>query len=442
MAKRIILLLDGTWNDAERGRADTNIVRLRERIAQYLSQDSVHSDIVTPTAATQTQSTQIMRGGATGDMENVVLYERGVGTGGFFDSMKGGAFGLGLSNSVKRAYTFLAQMWDPGDEIYIFGFSRGSYTARSLVGFLGAVGLARRNRLDARALSLLWTQYRTHPADRLPTRSSEVLGLCEGTDAFRVKCLGVFDTVGALGVPVSAFWRENRDLFGFHDVGLSHICERSLHAVAIDEHREPFEATLWRRQKFTPHDPSAEQVWFTGSHSDVGGGYIDESSRTMPDLDDYSLGWMLQRVQEIAGSAFPVAAGPTFTDDTIDTGPPARLHESRRRVFRTSPPVWRSIGNVPVPVSGFPFERNVCFDRHATATGEAIHISAVRRLGRDVTIDGAKSSYAPRNLITALLQETPIRVVGWDSNTLDESNRKKLIADSLVRVFPDGIPVQ
>jgi uncharacterized protein (DUF2235 family) len=189
--------------------------------------------------------------------------------------LNGGAFGAGLSNNVRRAYTFLAQNYDPDDEIYIFGFSRGSYTARSLVGCLSAVGLLRRESFDARAVSMMWEHYRTHPADRLPARTAALreMSYRPGTE-IRIRCLGVFDTVGALGIPLSVFWRENRDLFGFHDVGLSPICEHSLHAVAIDEHREAFEATLWRQEKFTAKEERAEQVWFSGSHGDIGGGYV------------------------------------------------------------------------------------------------------------------------------------------------------------------------
>jgi hypothetical protein len=98
--------------------------------------------------------------------------------------------------------------------------------------------------------SKAWYYYRTNPADRLPSVAAELAPYIHSRANLRIKCLAVFDTVGALGVPLPLFWRENRDLFEFHDVGLSRISEVNLHALAIDEHREAFEPTLWRKQKF------------------------------------------------------------------------------------------------------------------------------------------------------------------------------------------------
>jgi uncharacterized protein (DUF2235 family) len=100
--------------------------------------------------------------------------------------------------------------------------------------------------------------------------------------------LGVFDTVGALGIPLAFLRRANRDKYEFHDVELSSIVDVNLHALALDEHREPFEAALWRRSKFKHFKTTTEQVWFPGAHADVGGGYFAEND-LVPRIEDVTL---------------------------------------------------------------------------------------------------------------------------------------------------------
>ena len=147
-------------------------------------------------------------------------------------------------------------------------------------------------------------------------------------DELRVKLLGVFDTVGSLGIPASIAWRLNRNENGFHDVELSSITDVNLHAVAIDEHRWPFQATLWRQPPFKKYDTKVEQVWFSGAHSDVGGGYIVEEDRDANAAypDDITLDWIIQRTKQHY-SDFPF-------DLESDAGPVrerngAELHNSR-----------------------------------------------------------------------------------------------------------------
>src|ERR1700722_328584 len=131
MPKRIILLLDGTWNDIDVGLTDTNIVRMRELISRHLVKASSHHD--TRHDATNKK----VHGYSKAGKEHIIYYERGVGTGAF-DRFKGGAFGYGLPRNIRHAYKFLSFWYEPGDEIFIYGFSRGAYTARSLVGYLSA----------------------------------------------------------------------------------------------------------------------------------------------------------------------------------------------------------------------------------------------------------------------------------------------------------------
>lgn len=138
MPKCIVILLDGTWNDSEADGNDTNIVRIRELISESL-------DPISPTAAgTRRTFTYADRNGAPQSIETSVYYDRGVGTGGLLDRPLGGAFGVGLERNVRRAYRYLAHNYEPGDHVFVLGFSRGAYTARSLVGLIAVAGLLKR----------------------------------------------------------------------------------------------------------------------------------------------------------------------------------------------------------------------------------------------------------------------------------------------------------
>ncbi|SRR6266700_3186248 len=166
MAKRIIILLDGTWNDADVGPFDTNIVRLREIIAHSLD-SSCKTQGDTP--ALENSSAKLVSGRTfQGQTEHLVFYERGVGTGPFLDRIKGGSFGDGLSGNIRRAYKFLSFFYEAGDKVFIFGFSRGAYTARSLVGYIGAAGLLKRECCTPDFEHKAWGYYRTDPNDRMP----------------------------------------------------------------------------------------------------------------------------------------------------------------------------------------------------------------------------------------------------------------------------------
>jgi uncharacterized protein (DUF2235 family) len=433
--KRIILLLDGTWNDADYGPTDTNIVRLREIIARCLRQRSVQNEAELITPAASSAQLSISKGDYSfpgyAVKEHLIYYERGVGTGGFLDLYLGGAFGAGLSQNIQRAYRFLSQNFEAGDEVFIFGFSRGSYTARSLIGFINAVGLLKRDFCTPENESRAWYYYRKSPADRVST-TVDGLRLCSHR-GFQISCLAVFDTVGALGIPISAFWRENRDLFEFHDVGLGTDHVLHLQALAIDEHRASFEPTLWRKPKFGGNESSAEQVWFPGAHSDVGGGNVDEErDRGEPALDDLTLDWMLKRVLSRFAD-FPVKHNGVRIWPATSTGSAlAPQDEPRRGFYRTLRFAWRSINNIPVPVGIR--QRTVGRDRHAETIGEAIHISALARLGREIRVRGSARYYSPANLISVLDQlaanyDSPgaLRVVDYSGSFVSKAEVERQV---------------
>jgi uncharacterized protein (DUF2235 family) len=410
MPKRIILLLDGTWNDADFGVVDTNIVRLREIIANCLDGSrSQPPDQVAP--AKNIEQTTIVHGTYKANKDYLVFYERGVGTGGLLDPYFGGAFGVGLDRTVRRAYNFLAANYEKDDEIFVFGFSRGSFTARSLVGFIGCSGLLRAEACTPENLSKLWSFYRTNAFDRaLPTRRSW------NTDvhsAVVISCLAVFETVGALGIPLPRFWRENRDFFEFHDVSLSRSVKLNLQALAIDEHRISFEPAIWRKPKFGSVGNRTEQVWFSGAHADVGGGYIDEERRRrygLTSLDDLSLDWMLKRLLQTYPD-FPVKrnARPEWIAPVVEPSDKITLastlmaarHESRSGFYRLATAAQRSIGNRQFDVEFR--ESVVAYDRHAEPINEKIHFSAIERLGRAIQLGSSFEYYAPKNLVSLLV---------------------------------------
>jgi len=429
--KRLILLLDGTWNDSDFGPSDTNIVRLREIIARTLAKQARakgsaanNGDLVHPF-------------NDSSNVDNLVFYERGVGTE-WYDRYTGGIFGSGLNGKIRSAYEFLSFHYEPGAEIFIFGFSRGSYTARSLVGYIAAAGLLKRENCTPENESKAWNFYRQPPGRRMPGTWSQLQPLMHPLDTFHIHCLGVFDTVGALGIPGARFKLFNRDDFEFHDVDLSSITHLNLHAVAIDEHRNPFEAALWRQPKFKRFNSYTEQVWFTGVHSDIGGGYIPETTRSTKSpqaLDDITLDWMLKRVLA-KYPTFP--ADKSFWPQTDEKWAPAVQHESLKGLYRIFRRTLRSIGNYPLRRKGI-YEYNGCYDRHAVSMFEKVHISALQRLGEKVTKVGLwkrSHRYRPENLVEALpviratykapgaplLSGAEVHVIDWSGRELDPIN--------------------
>ena len=271
--KRLVVCTDGTWNSRDAASKDgsglTNVAKLAEGIAER-GADSVAQE---------------------------VYYHAGVGTGSWWDRVIGGAFGAGLSRNIKECYRWIVDRYDPGDHLYLFGFSRGAYTARSLVGFVRNCGILRREekgRVDEAYGFYRDRAAETHPRGAL---AAAFRAQYAHTEHVAIKCVGVWDTVGSLGVPVSGpvGWLT-RKRYGFHDVTLSSWVENAFHALAIDERRKPFAPTVWevadaerRKPTFSQH---IEQVWFAGVHSNVGGGYPDAQ------LSDITLGWMYAKASD------------------------------------------------------------------------------------------------------------------------------------------------
>ena len=216
--KRLIVYSDGTWNDSDKGTGFTNVARLCW--ATYANDDRL-----------------------TPPMPQIGYYHSGVGTGDLVDRIVGGGVGAGLARNVRDAYSFLASNYCEGDQILLFGFSRGAYTARSIAGLIGWAGLLHKRDMDQ--FAVLWQSYKlrgnTGFVDKretsFPDRHRDV----------KVSCVGVWDTVGSLGIP-GHLPSHFKQLYQFLDTGLGSHIENAFHAIALDElttHRSAIAPRRW-----------------------------------------------------------------------------------------------------------------------------------------------------------------------------------------------------
>lgn len=261
-------------------------------------------------------------------------YHPGVGTeGGPLKQALGGGTGLGLRDNVKSAYKWLATKYDPGDRIYLFGYSRGAYTVRSLCGMIAACGLIDLRGFDVdhdklwERVDTLFNKYRRKNFKKKLLADSDFHHTQQGEDPAGktpIHFLGVWDTVGALGIPdhlgiLNILDRPN--IYAFHDTELSSIVKHARHAIAIDEMRESFTPTLWSKI----HDGTdAKEMWFAGVHGDIGGGYSEPDSG----LANTALKWM---IDESAASGLQFK---TTMVDRIDDNAHGTRHDSVSGVFK------------------------------------------------------------------------------------------------------------
>jgi uncharacterized protein (DUF2235 family) len=205
-------------------------------------------------------------------------------------------FGLGLSKNIRDGLLWLSQHYQSNDEIFIFGFSRGAYTARSLAGLIRKCGIPKQSAKEfseRTMLGLVDTAYNIY-RDRQWTVDSTPADSFRKTYSWpdlKIKFVGVWDTVGALGLPLHEVWFGS-DYYRFHDTALSAIVENAFHAVALDEHRPDFVVAMWDVNKPPALGQRVEQRWFAGAHADVGGGYKDGKLSQVP------LRWMQERAKD------------------------------------------------------------------------------------------------------------------------------------------------
>ncbi|MFD6903574.1 DUF2235 domain-containing protein [Streptomyces sp. NPDC060077] len=320
MARRLIVCCDGTWNFADQP-SKTNVAKVALSV----------------------------RPQAAAGSEQRVYYHSGVGTH-RRDRLRGGAFGVGLSRNVLDAYRFLVETYEPGDELFLFGFSRGAFTARSLAGLVRNSGILRREHADR--IPEAWALYR----DRIeqPNGAAATLFRRSYARETEIAFIGVWDTVGALGIPVpdrawpqSAVARFNRR-WAFHDTELSSWVGAAFHVLAIDEQRSAFRPALWHQLPGSAaRGQELKQVWFAGVHCDAGGGYEETG------LSDITLLWMVGQARR-HGLEFDEEAlstnGPAVmraresTDFRVRPDASGALHVSRTGMYRLAEPFHRTLG--------------------------------------------------------------------------------------------------
>ena len=285
--RHLVVCCDGTWNTPEQELGGvptpTNVVRLYHAM--------------------------------THDDDQLRYYHPGVGTGpGLIDHLRGGGLGTGLDANIKSAYSWLATHYRPGDAICLFGFSRGAYTVRSLAGMLAACGLASipadtPTETRWREIDHLYDAVYRPPQRRDPAKAAP-------HPLVPIRFLGVWETVGALGIPDSlGIFRllDIDDRHRFHDTTLNPLVQHARHAVALDETRGPFTPTLWTKiPDPIGEDRSVRQVWFPGNHCDVGGG------RMQTGLSDGALQWMIEEASECTGLRFRAQMMKQIRPDPVD----------------------------------------------------------------------------------------------------------------------------
>jgi uncharacterized protein (DUF2235 family) len=280
--KRIALFLDGTWNNVQ---DNTNVWRLKCLCLQ--------------------------------SSELVVYYSAGVGTQSG-EHISGGMFGIGINEEVTNAYEWLVEHYEPDVQIFIFGFSRGAFTARSLAGFISKCGLLKPG--SPVSMKQLYERYRKGTAQSVRALGRVAAGelsledkwIKEYSRAVPIWFQGVWDTVGALGVPLPCVPKVSRGDFAFLETDLRINDTHAYHALAIDEHREAFAPTLWTKvtpkvgDTYAPRTiDKVEQRWFVGAHANVGGGYENDLLAQVP------LSWLMNKA---------VGHGLVFRDTVVIDG--------------------------------------------------------------------------------------------------------------------------
>lgn len=304
--KRLIFCFDGTWNNLDAGNI-TNVGITAQSLAPR----------------------------STDGAAQVIYYDEGVGNARrdanvlvkTIERFGGGLFGHGLLANLAEAYKFLIFNYQPGDQIFIFGFSRGAFSARSFTGLLHACGVLRRSHAERISEAIgnyvnlnpgvpedvaLLRDFRWRYAKDTCVDVAEDAWRCEAfpslynagaSPLLQIDYLGIWDTVGSLGVPNHWSWLKFvNNKYRFHDCRLSAFVKRARHAVAIDERRKSFAPTLWeniddvnRQAGFSSADPDApyQEVWFPGTHGSVGGG------GGVRGLSDEALNWVIAGARDI-----------------------------------------------------------------------------------------------------------------------------------------------
>lgn len=316
MTKQIVVCLDGTWNDPIE---QTNVYRLFQMLPGEERQVEENGPIRSHLARSSEQL--------------AAFYLTSVGNGGRTQGLLGGTQGIGLHDSMIDAYILISQVYQRGDKIWLFGFSRGAWAARSLGAFIAHSGLIAASEADddsaADHAENIWLIYKDDRGKKRGTR------FWKQHDETPIRMIGVWDTVGQLGVPLfnglRLVDRAELRFLKFRNRELGPRVEHGRQALAIDEERADFTPTPWDERE------GIKQVWFAGAHADVGGGYENHA------LSDIALEWMMQEVNDLdaglrlSSSQLSEALAPDGLQDRHD--------ETRGPVWRTRPSKERKIAD-------------------------------------------------------------------------------------------------
>lgn len=299
MPKNIVIFSDGTGQEGGKGN-NTNVYKLFNMVEDRTA-------------------------------NQITFYDRGLGTG--FRKITGNISGMGISQNIYECYHFLFENYMAGDNIFLFGFSRGATTVRSLSAFIHLFGILPKSRPELikqayKIYKINNSEKRKRQADELVTRNHN--------HWTKVKFIGVWDTVSALGLPIKSlstlvdwvpFFRHK-----FHNLALSESVEHARQALAIDDERLTFHPKIW--DKKIKNYQTMKQVWFSGMHTDVGGGYKEH------ELSDIPLIWMVEEAKQFGLKIYP--------KHKVKINPNADgfMHNSRKGfpgfLFRKATRTWNS----------------------------------------------------------------------------------------------------
>lgn len=344
--RRIVILCDGTSNRPDQQEdgeaAATNVWKLYKalgcdetQITWY--QPGIGSDSSSTAAEARRTQAILSAVGANPGSQVAAYWRRFVQ---IFES----AFGQGISESIANGYAEIVREYQPGDRIYLIGFSRGAYTARCIAGIISRCGLLRAENLRYAGDMVQLFRTREHPDDVVSVRSD----LVHADPA--VEFVGVFDTVASLGVPLWGWWFRASPIWKNKALATDPVeaCRHVYHALAMDERRSQFFPTLYQdprrvegiKRSASDKLETLEQVWFRGAHADIGGGYARH------DLSDISLGWMMDAMEQ-HGLRFQANARADLRPDPL-----GRRHDELERepgwVLFGTWPRWHPVpGHVP-----------------------------------------------------------------------------------------------
>ena len=269
--KRLIICCDGTWQKINLT-YPTNVAKIKSAVE------------------------------AVNVRDQLVFYDPGMGTANWFLKFFGGMFGWGLYKSVKDCYGFLCQNWEPGNEIYLFGFSRGAYTVRTFAGLLYKCGIVKNNheKIIRKAFKLYKNRH-IHPDHSFAVNFRKKYSHHDPETCNRpiINFIGCWDTVGSLGVPdLSSRFSPDKKInekYEFHDTKISNIVQHARHAVAIDEHRRVFDFTpMILSDSAGNRGTDLNEIWFIGDHDCIGGGDKEKEP-----VSDITLNWMMRELQNL-----------------------------------------------------------------------------------------------------------------------------------------------